>query len=455
MNRKRRNLDSEENEESNRVVKEYSSMGKPNERVIEPIQRSINSRFPVSNQQSNDSNLNNLNSLQNRTKSKIPSKRSNNSKPRFVTCPECDDFFSLEIYETHKQDCGLSKVSKKSKRSVISEIPHLKSPTVSEISSYRKIMVELDNSDSPNVREAQDEESLHQTLHSRIIALEEKLNRESNEEDEPEYSLRPIISITIKQNEELEVEYRLTKIIGNYNYFTVVIVEIYSKTNSFSQFLINPDSECRLVISGQINILNSNYLEEYNSIKIPDEIATLTQLESESFINNHSVNYQLQLENDVQSVSSHSSLNSQVSETSVSNSSESSQSRRAARSEIINHMNFMRDFIFSQISFAGTYFSIDDSSYNMIDRMSISKSNFEKFKFILKDEINTNKSCIFCFEDMIKGNQVMTSPCFHMFHYECAVKWFVTNSNSNCPICQYNLIEFDSTVQHRSDGESP
>ncbi|KAA0031548.1 E3 ubiquitin-protein ligase RNF12 isoform X1 [Cucumis melo var. makuwa] len=49
------------------------------------------------------------------------------------------------------------------------------------------------------------------------------------------------------------------------------------------------------------------------------------------------------------------------------------------------------------------------------------------------------KGCAVCLEDFQSKEEVMTTPCNHMFHEQCIVPW--VKSNGQCPVCRFTLFE--------------
>ncbi|CAL1394274.1 unnamed protein product [Linum trigynum] len=49
------------------------------------------------------------------------------------------------------------------------------------------------------------------------------------------------------------------------------------------------------------------------------------------------------------------------------------------------------------------------------------------------------KRCAVCLEDFEAKEQVMLTPCDHMFHEDCIVPW--VRSNGNCPVCRFSLSD--------------
>ncbi|OMP02592.1 Zinc finger, RING-type [Corchorus olitorius] len=56
-----------------------------------------------------------------------------------------------------------------------------------------------------------------------------------------------------------------------------------------------------------------------------------------------------------------------------------------------------------------------------------------------KEKDDDGKRCAICLEDFEPREQVMLTPCDHMFHEECIVPWM--KSHGQCPVCRYVLSE--------------
>ncbi|RDX60090.1 E3 ubiquitin-protein ligase RNF133, partial [Mucuna pruriens] len=54
-----------------------------------------------------------------------------------------------------------------------------------------------------------------------------------------------------------------------------------------------------------------------------------------------------------------------------------------------------------------------------------------------KDE--DGKSCAICLEDFEPNEEVMLTPCNHMFHEDCIVPWLT--SKGQCPVCRFVICE--------------
>ncbi|PKA64606.1 E3 ubiquitin-protein ligase RING1 [Apostasia shenzhenica] len=49
------------------------------------------------------------------------------------------------------------------------------------------------------------------------------------------------------------------------------------------------------------------------------------------------------------------------------------------------------------------------------------------------------KLCSVCLEEFEAGEQVLMTPCDHMFHYHCLVPW--VKSHGKCPVCRLKLCD--------------
>ncbi|KAL5732161.1 RING-type E3 ubiquitin transferase [Ranunculus cassubicifolius] len=57
----------------------------------------------------------------------------------------------------------------------------------------------------------------------------------------------------------------------------------------------------------------------------------------------------------------------------------------------------------------------------------------------LEHQDDDGKSCAICLEDFEPREEVVTTPCKHMFHEECILRW--VKSNGQCPVCRHVIIE--------------
>ena len=56
-----------------------------------------------------------------------------------------------------------------------------------------------------------------------------------------------------------------------------------------------------------------------------------------------------------------------------------------------------------------------------------------------KERDEDGKRCPICLDDFESGQEVMLTPCNHMFHEDCIMPW--VKSNSQCPVCRYAFSE--------------
>ena len=85
-------------------------------------------------------------------------------------------------------------------------------------------------------------------------------------------------------------------------------------------------------------------------------------------------------------------------------------------------------------------------------KLEKNKKLIEKFKQyelkpkIFNEKINFNNcdSCSICCENFTLGkSEVSITPCSHVFHYKCIIKWVnEKNKDPNCPNCNYKFIEY-------------
>lgn len=65
------------------------------------------------------------------------------------------------------------------------------------------------------------------------------------------------------------------------------------------------------------------------------------------------------------------------------------------------------------------------------DGASFSRNNLE--------QDDDGKSCAICLEDFVPKQEVLVTPCNHMFHDDCIIRWI--KSNGQCPVCRFTLGE--------------
>ncbi|KAL6144998.1 hypothetical protein ACLB2K_055687 [Fragaria x ananassa] len=56
-----------------------------------------------------------------------------------------------------------------------------------------------------------------------------------------------------------------------------------------------------------------------------------------------------------------------------------------------------------------------------------------------KERNDNGKSCAICLEDFEPKQEVMLTPCKHMFHEECIVPW--VKSSGRCPVCRFGISD--------------
>ncbi|XP_028794337.1 uncharacterized protein LOC114749947 isoform X2 [Neltuma alba] len=85
--------------------------------------------------------------------------------------------------------------------------------------------------------------------------------------------------------------------------------------------------------------------------------------------------------------------------------------------------------------------------------ISTSKTLAKKLSFYYRDPKGVNalkeienteknekgKSCAVCLEDFVPKQEVMVTPCKHMFHEDCIMPWL--RSQGQCPICRFVICE--------------
>ena len=88
-------------------------------------------------------------------------------------------------------------------------------------------------------------------------------------------------------------------------------------------------------------------------------------------------------------------------------------------------------------------FDEDDAIDALFQRQQVQPDPVEQDVFdtfttrvIEKDDIN--ESCSVCIENYALGEQSVTLPCSHRFHFECAKTWLLEHQ-STCPICRTSL----------------
>ncbi|KAL1207871.1 E3 ubiquitin-protein ligase RDUF2 [Cardamine amara subsp. amara] len=93
--------------------------------------------------------------------------------------------------------------------------------------------------------------------------------------------------------------------------------------------------------------------------------------------------------------------------------------------------------------------SLDDHQIEEAVQASFQESYIIRFRpasmFVVEDlprEIydkpsDTDENCTICLDEFDNGERVVTLPCDHYFHDECAVTWLETSHL--CPLCRFEL----------------
>ena len=64
-----------------------------------------------------------------------------------------------------------------------------------------------------------------------------------------------------------------------------------------------------------------------------------------------------------------------------------------------------------------------------------------------------NVACSICLESFTLTSDIYTTPCGHVFHYECIRKW-LERGNPNCSLCRQNCDINEITRLHFSENEA-
>ena len=51
--------------------------------------------------------------------------------------------------------------------------------------------------------------------------------------------------------------------------------------------------------------------------------------------------------------------------------------------------------------------------------------------------LDDQQGCVICLEALAAGQEVLTLPCAHVFHFECCERWL--QQSTACPLCKHNL----------------
>ncbi|XP_042484726.1 E3 ubiquitin-protein ligase RNF12-like [Macadamia integrifolia] len=67
------------------------------------------------------------------------------------------------------------------------------------------------------------------------------------------------------------------------------------------------------------------------------------------------------------------------------------------------------------------------------------RENANNSSYSAKGRDDDDKACSVCLEDFAPGEELLITPCKHMFHEECILPW--VNSNGQCPVCRFSLCD--------------
>lgn len=56
-----------------------------------------------------------------------------------------------------------------------------------------------------------------------------------------------------------------------------------------------------------------------------------------------------------------------------------------------------------------------------------------------RKEHEDTKRCAVCLDDFESGEQVLLTPCNHMFHEDCIIPW--VRSHGQCPVCRFAICD--------------
>lgn len=69
------------------------------------------------------------------------------------------------------------------------------------------------------------------------------------------------------------------------------------------------------------------------------------------------------------------------------------------------------------------------------EKVTLTLDQFQKLKTRVADVTDKEKECNICIETFSEGDNLVTLPCQHYFHKECAEKW-LTTEKVTCPVCR-------------------
>uniref|UniRef100_A0A0E0M042 RING-type E3 ubiquitin transferase n=1 Tax=Oryza punctata TaxID=4537 RepID=A0A0E0M042_ORYPU len=66
------------------------------------------------------------------------------------------------------------------------------------------------------------------------------------------------------------------------------------------------------------------------------------------------------------------------------------------------------------------------------------------------NNMEEEKACTICLETFIAGEQVVATPCNHIFHQGCITPW--VKGHGNCPVCRLTLCERNAVSDNSQSG---
>ena len=63
-------------------------------------------------------------------------------------------------------------------------------------------------------------------------------------------------------------------------------------------------------------------------------------------------------------------------------------------------------------------------------------NNLPKIKIGDENKLEHDR-CVICLDDFKKDDEVIKTPCLHVFHSKCIIEWF--NNKNTCPICKFEI----------------
>lgn len=69
-----------------------------------------------------------------------------------------------------------------------------------------------------------------------------------------------------------------------------------------------------------------------------------------------------------------------------------------------------------------------------------------------EEEKDEGKECTVCLEAFVANEQVLVTPCNHMFHNDCLVPW--VKLHGKCPVCRFVFYEKKPAVISRNNSNN-